>query len=111
MGQLNPYSVLFPFQVNWNDGGASEYWTGHYTTRPLMKGLVARANGAKHTAEIATSLACAKGASEGLCGRVAPYDLVQVLPVYQKSISLNRLLSITIKLGYTATLDMTSIQV
>ena len=36
----------------------NEYWTGHYTTRPLMKGMAAAANGAKHTTEIAMSIAC-----------------------------------------------------
>ena len=37
----------------------NEYWTGHYSTRPLMKSLVAAAGHAKHAAEIASALACA----------------------------------------------------
>ena len=39
----------------------NEYWSGTFTTRPLMKGLVAKADGAKHTTEIAASIACARG--------------------------------------------------
>jgi len=74
---------------------ASGYWTGHYTTRPLMKGLVARADGAKHTAEIAASLSCAaafgkqqqqqqqhnnssssSSSSSSLCGKVPDVDMM-----------------------------------
>lgn len=63
----------------------SGYWSGHYTTRPLMKGLVARADGAKHTAEIAASLACATGAPlsnqsapnlQSLCGSTPDADMM-----------------------------------
>ena len=53
-----------PEQVNSGSG----YWTGHYTTRPLMKGLVARADGAKHTSEIAAALSCGLGRNSTLCG-------------------------------------------
>jgi hypothetical protein len=76
----------------------NEYWTGHYTTReyshtssrhpslcfgllrliiflttlsgPLMKGLTARANGMKHTAEIAASISCAQAAAVVAAGEV-----------------------------------------
>lgn len=56
----------------------SGYWTGHYTTRPLMKGLVARADGAKHTAEIALSLSCALSnkRNDTLCGSQPDVDLM-----------------------------------
>jgi hypothetical protein len=62
----------------------SGYWTGHYTTRPLMKGLVARANGVKHTSEIAATLACARRGwraapssnSTTLCNRQPDDDLM-----------------------------------
>ena len=53
----------------------TDYWTGHYTTRPLMKSLVARAGHAKHTAEIAASIFCAKEDSKmitnnNICGAI-----------------------------------------
>eukprot|EP00035_Acanthoeca_spectabilis_P014256 m.271234 g.271234 ORF g.271234 m.271234 type:complete len:1102 (+) comp16089_c0_seq11:51-3356(+) len=55
----------------------SEYWTGHYTTRPLMKGLVAKADGAKHTSEIAATLHCAAHPEDtSLCGRQPNADLL-----------------------------------
>jgi hypothetical protein len=54
----------------------NQYWTGHYTTRPLMKGLVAQANGAKHTAEVAASLACARGSSPTLCATTPNSDVM-----------------------------------
>ena len=58
----------------------SGYWTGHYTTRPLMKGLVARADGAKHTAEIAASLSCAalgkQQHNSTLCGKDPDVDMM-----------------------------------
>ena len=54
---------VYTSQIDWNISKANEeteYWTGHYTTRPLMKQLVSRAGGARRTSEIALSLACAK---------------------------------------------------
>jgi len=57
---LGTNSNIYTSQIDWSPmPPPSEYWTGHYSTRPLMKGLVARANGAKHSSEIATSIACA----------------------------------------------------
>lgn len=47
------------------------------TTRPLMKGLVARADGAKHTSEIATTLHCASHPEDSaLCGQTPNADLM-----------------------------------
>ena len=43
----------------------------HPPHSPLIKGLVARANGVKHTAEIATALACGTAGKDAPCGRDA----------------------------------------
>jgi hypothetical protein len=72
---------VYTSQVSGSDASVnagSGYWTGHYTTRPLMKGLVARADGAKHTAEIASSLSCGLGNKHNstLCGALPDVDLM-----------------------------------
>ena len=61
---LGTNNNIYTSQIDWNlkAGANSEYWTGHYTTRPLMKGLAAKADAAKHTTDIAASIACAVGA-------------------------------------------------
>lgn len=53
---------VYTSQIDWNvtkSDEETEYWSGHYTTRPLMKHLTAVAGYAKHTSEIAWSLHCA----------------------------------------------------
>lgn len=50
----------------------NEYWSGTFTTRPLMKGLVAKADGAKHTTEIAAAVACARGSGNSKLCSVDP---------------------------------------
>lgn len=56
---------VYSDQVDWSRTASdkdTQYWTGHYSTRPLMKGLTSRAGAVKHVSEIAHALAQAKGA-------------------------------------------------
>ena len=55
---LGTNNNIYTSQLSPAKDADNEYWTGHYTTRPLMKGMAAAANGAKHTTEIAMSIAC-----------------------------------------------------
>lgn len=73
---LNVYSDQLDWNVEDSDK-STEYWTGHYTTRPLMKSLTARAGAVRHAAEIAASLRCAADnppafCSNGAAAREAP---------------------------------------
>ena len=56
---LGTNNNVYTSQIQPTKDGDTEYWSGTFSTRPLMKGLVAAANGAKQTSEIAASIACA----------------------------------------------------
>eukprot|EP00937_MAST-01D_sp_MAST-1D-sp2_P006380 g6380.t1 len=75
---LGTNNNIYSDQPDLQKPGATEYWTGHYTTRPLMKSLAAWAGAAKHASEIALTLACARNGSRGLdlCGTAPPADLM-----------------------------------
>jgi len=65
---LGTNNNIYNSQIDWNVTKMNvdtEYWTGHYTTRPLMKHLTAAAGIAKHSSEIAASLYCARHTSTG----------------------------------------------
>ena len=72
----NQYSDdIQPEQPDWNF-----YWSGFFSTRPLLKGFAARAGAAKHVAEIAATLACSSPSKKNssLCADMAASTDMQV---------------------------------
>lgn len=73
---LGTNNNIYTSQIDWNVTMATqttEYWTGHYTTRPFMKQLAAQAEHIKHTSEIAAAVRCAH--SDAAAGSPPPKSL------------------------------------